>query len=243
MNQATVGPPWLRCLGATLACVMGFLSGCNSAPTRDPAFAVVRPQMQAPGRPTSGAIYQAGYGLVLFEDTRARRVGDILSIRLNESTDASKSAGTTLDKTNNTSITNPTLFGTSPRFGLPGALPLAARKDLNLQSSLVSSNAFDGDAQSKQSNKLTGDIAVTVAEVLPNGNLVVQGEKILTLNQGHEQIRISGIVRVEDIAPDNTIDSTRVANARIIYAGEGVVADANVIGWLGRFFISALFPF
>lgn len=218
-------------------------SGCNTAPARDPAFAAVRPQSLPPPAPTPGAIYQPGYGLVLFEDTRARRVGDILSIRLVESTDAGKKAQTTIDKSVNTDIANPTVFGTSPQFDLPGGVPLASTKGLNLESSLNSSNAFEGDAESKQSNHLTGTIAVTVVEVLPNGDLVVRGEKLLTLNQGHEHIRISGTVRSEDIGPDNTVDSTKVADASIIYAGEGEVADSNVMGWLARFFISALFPF
>ena len=227
----------------SLALIGLVLAGCNSTPTRDPEFAAVRPQVSPPPRPTAGAIYQAGYGLTLFEDHRARRVGDILSIRLNESTSASKSAGTSVDKSITTAITNPTILGTSPPFGLPGSLPLVSTRGLNLQTSLASSNEFDGDSASNQSNRLTGNIAVTVAEVLPNGNLVVQGEKILTLNQGHEHIRISGVVRTEDVDPDNTIDSTKVANARIIYAGEGPVADSNTMGWLSRFFISALFPF
>jgi len=227
----------------SLALIGLVLAGCNSTPTRDPEFAAVRPQVSPPPRPTAGAIYQAGYGLSLFEDHRARRVGDILSIRLNESTSASKSAGTSVDQSNTTAITNPTILGTSPAFNLPGSLPLVSTRGLNLQTALASSNEFDGDSASNQSNQLTGNIAVTVAEVLPNGNLVVQGEKILTLNQGHEHIRISGVVRTEDVDPDNTIDSTKVANARIIYAGEGPVADSNTMGWLSRFFISALFPF
>jgi flagellar L-ring protein precursor FlgH len=219
------------------------LGGCNTAPSRDPAFAAVRPQMVAPPPPTAGSLYRPGYDLVLFEDLRARRVGDILSIRLNENTDATKSAGTTIDKTNDTVIANPTIFGASPSIDLPGIVPLTPRKRLGLDSTLNSETAFEGDAESTQSNSLTGDIAVTVAEVLPNGNLVVQGEKILTLNQGHEHIRISGIVRPEDINPDNSVDSTRVAAARIIYAGEGPTADASKLGWLARFFISAIFPF
>jgi flagellar L-ring protein precursor FlgH len=219
------------------------LLGCNSVPTRDPEFAAVRPQVTQPLPASAGAIYQAGHGLVLFEDMRARRVGDILSVRLNESTNASKSAGTTVDRTSSTSVTNPTIFGTSLRFGLPGALPLAARENLSLESALNSTSAFDGEGESNQSNSLTGTIAVTVAEVLPNGNLVVQGEKLFSLNQGHEHIRISGMVRSVDINPDNTIDSTKVANAKIIYAGEGPVAESNVMGWLARFFISAIMPF
>ena len=228
----------LGAIGIALA-----LAGCNTAPTRDPAFAAIRPQVLPPPAPAEGSLYRRGYELVLFEDLRARRVGDILSIRLNEATNASKTAETTIDRSTTTNIANPTIFGASPRFDLPGFVPLTPRKGLGLNSSLSADHDFEGDAESTQSNRLVGDIAVTVAEVLPNGNLVVQGEKILTLNQGHEHIRISGIVRTEDIGPDNSVDSTKVANAYITYAGEGPTADANALGWLARFFISAIFPF
>ena len=219
------------------------LGGCNSTPTRDPAFAAVRPAPVPPPPSTQGSIFSRGHNLVLFEDITARRVGDILTIALNESTDASKSAETTIERNNDTEISNPTIFGTSPEFSLPGGVPLITASDLNLETRLQSSTDFDGEAESTQSNRLSGNISVTVAEVLPNGNLVVQGEKILTLNQGHEHVRISGIVRPEDIGPSNVVDSNRVANARIIYAGEGAVADSNVMGWLARFFISILMPF
>jgi flagellar L-ring protein precursor FlgH len=84
---------------------------------------------------------------------------------------------------------------------------------------------------------------VTVAEVLPNGNLVVRGEKWLTLTNGDEYIRLSGIVRPDDISPDNIVLSERIANPRITYRGQGAVAESNIPGWLGRFFRSALFPF
>ncbi|MCH9672594.1 MAG: flagellar basal body L-ring protein FlgH [Gammaproteobacteria bacterium] len=219
------------------------LSGCASEPTRDPAFASVRPAATRALPSTDGSIFRAGRNLVLFEDASARRVGDILTIRLVESTDASKSADTDIAKDTSSTVTNPTIFGTSPQFGVPGILPLASRSNLNLATSLNSSNDFSADTQSTQSNRLTGEISVTVAEVLPNGNLVVQGEKLLTLNQGHEHMRISGVVRRADINPDNTIDSTRVANARIVYGGEGALAAANKVGWLARFFVSALTPF
>lgn len=232
-----------RTLAFALALISLGLAGCNSVPTRDPEFAAVRPQAVPPPRATPGSLFQAGRGLDLFRDIRARRVGDILSIRLNESTRASKSADTNINRNSSTTIANPTLFGTTPQFNLPGALPLANRQNLNLQTNLNSNADFDADAQSNQSNSLIGDIAVTVAEVLPNGHLVVQGEKLFTLNQGHEHVRISGVVRPADIETDNSIDSTKVANARIIYAGEGAVAESNNLGWLARFFVSALLPF
>ena len=84
---------------------------------------------------------------------------------------------------------------------------------------------------------------MTVSEVLPNGNLRVQGEKLMTLNRGHEHIRFSGIVRPYDIDPDNVVLSTKVADATIVYSGQGELADANAMGWLSRFFLSVLFPF
>ena len=241
MNRC-FSPRWL--MSILVMVVAGLLSGCNSAPVRDPEFASVRPRPIQPPPAQNGAIYQAGFSVVLFEDLRARRVGDILTITLNEATNASKSAETTVDKDTSTSVTNPTLLGSSVQFGVPSFLPLADVTNNTLATTLDSDHSFAGSGETAQSNSLTGDISVTVAEVLPNGDLVVQGEKLLTLTEGHEHVRFSGTVRQSDIAADNTVASTRVANARIIYAGEGgAVADANILGWLARFFVSAFFPF
>lgn len=219
------------------------LAACSSTPRQDPDFASVQPSEPPPAQRTPGAIYQDGYALSLFEDPRARQVGDLLTIKLVEKTDASKEAETTIDKTNETAIANPTVLGSPVQFGVPGSFPLANTATNSLETNLSSNSEFDGAGRSIQSNSLTGDITVTVSEVLSNGNLVVQGEKLLTLNQGHEHIRFSGIVRPTDISSDNTVLSNRVGNARIIYAGQGVVADSNVMGWLSRFFLSVLFPF
>ena len=235
---------WRNLLKVTGLLVLATLAGCQTTPSRDPEFAAVRPRPVAAPPPTGGAIFQSGFSLALFEDLTARRVGDVLTITLAEQTAASKSADTEFDKATTTSITNPTVLGSTVAFGVPGALPIANTTDNTLEANLSSSNDFQGGGKSTQSNSLTGDITVTVAEVLPNGDLFVQGEKILTLTDGHEHIRISGTIRRVDIAPDNTVPSTRVANARIIYAGEGGgVADANIAGWLARFFVSAFFPF
>jgi flagellar L-ring protein precursor FlgH len=103
--------------------------------------------------------------------------------------------------------------------------------------------SFDGTGSSSQSNQLTGEITVTVAQRLANGNLLVKGEKWLTINQGQELVRIAGIVRPQDIGQDNTIESTRVADAKITYTGRGTLADANTQGWLSRFFNSKWMPF
>lgn len=221
----------------------GLLSGCQSTPERDPAFASTRPVAFPESQPRNGSIYQAGHDIRLYEDNRARRVGDIITIVLNESTNASKSATTEIDKSNSTSITNPTILGATPQFNAPGVLPLSSNSNNNLAFSLNSDKQFEGDANSSQSNNLTGSIAVTIAEVLPNGNLLVRGEKVLTLNQGHEYIRVSGVVRPADVTSNNTVSSTLIADAVISYNGSGPVAESNVLPWLARFFISALFPF
>ena len=217
------------------------LTGCQSVPTRDPEFAAVRPLAPAPQPDRNGAIYTGGYGVAVaevdfFSDIRPRRVGDSLTVVLREKTNASKKNAAKVEKETDMTAVNPTLFGRLPNVTIGG-------KKYTLEQSLQSDQEFDGEGEASQSNSLTGEITVTVAEVLPNGNLVVQGEKILTLNRGHEHVRLSGIVRPEDVATDNTVPSTRVANATIVYSGEGEVADASAMGWLARFFVSAFMPF
>lgn len=217
----------------TLIVLLGLvaLTGCVNQPKRDPSFAATRPTTTVPPAPSNGAIYQTGREMAWFEDLKARRVGDLLTVVLEETTTASKSAKTTVDKDNANTVANPTLLGNA--FG--GAL--------GISSSLSSVHAFEGEGKSDQKNSLDGTISVTVTEVMGNGNLVVRGEKVVTINTGDEHIRIYGIVRPVDISPDNTISSTKVADAEIIYSGRGAVADSNVVPWLARFFVSALMPF
>jgi flagellar L-ring protein precursor FlgH len=116
-------------------------------------------------------------------------------------------------------------------------------KGLSLENSIAHNRTFSGDADADQSNSLEGNITVTVAEILPNGNLIVRGEKWITLNRGDEFIRISGIIRPDDIAPDNTVVSTRLANAKISYSGTGTLADSQTMGWFSKFFNSGWWPF
>ena len=114
---------------------------------------------------------------------------------------------------------------------------------MNLNSALGSGSTFAGESESTQSNSLSGSITVSVVDVLPNGYLKIRGEKRVRLNQGNEYVRLAGIIRPSDISPDNSVESTKIADATIMYTGEGALADANKIGWLARFFISAVFPF
>lgn len=182
---------------------------------------------------TSGAIYEAGTSLRIFEDLRASRVGDIITVRLVERTIASKSSSTSTSKSASADIANPTVLGR----------PVTREGDALLDGSIGGDMAFDGEGTSNQSNRLDGDITVTVVDRHPNGNLVVQGEKWVTINQGREFIRLSGVIRPYDIAPDNSVVSGKVANAQITYSGKGALAAANRMGIITRFFHSVLYPF
>jgi flagellar L-ring protein precursor FlgH len=113
----------------------------------------------------------------------------------------------------------------------------------NLNMGLDSTSSFGGEASSTQNNSLLGSIAVQVSQVLPNGNLMIQGEKWIQINQGDEYIRLRGIIRPEDLSAANSIPSTLVADARISYGGTGPLEESNTPGWLTRFFMSPMMPF
>ncbi|GJM04494.1 MAG: flagellar L-ring protein [marine bacterium B5-7] len=219
------------------------ISGCQGTAKRDPAFAAVRPPLPPVEPESNGGIYKPGFDVRLFEDLKARRVGDILTVRLAEATNANKSTSTEIEKTNTSSISNPTIFGASPEFSVPKFLPLDRTEDLGLASNLSSDHEFDGSGSTAQTNALTGSIPVSVVEVLPNGNLIVRGEKRVTLNNGVEYVQLSGIIRPVDILADNSVLSTQVADATINYTGEGAVAESSLIGWLARFFASPFMPY
>lgn len=216
--------------------LLALLGGCAApAPKKgEPAWAPVMPPAPAAAEPANGgAIYRAGTAWSLFEDPKARRVGDILTVVLNEKTQAKKSANTETNKESKVEVPAPTVFGRR----------VTSRGVEVLATDVESTVDFKGEADSDQSNQLNGYITVSVARVLPNGNLVIQGEKWLGLNQGEEVIRLRGIVRPQDVRPDNTVLSTQIANAEIYYTGVGALADSNRPGWLTRFFNSPIWPF
>nr|WP_140230956.1 flagellar basal body L-ring protein FlgH [Sphingomonas japonica] len=172
--------------------------------------------------PANGSIFQAGDGYAaLYEGQRARRVGDLLTIVLVERTVATKSAGSQLDSSGGFGITPPTV---GPFSFNPGAAKVGGNR------------GFDGVGTAGQANALSGEVSVTVAEVYPNGTMLVQGQKSVTLNRGDEFVQIKGLVRTADIDANNRVASTRVADAQIAYTGKGDVARASRQGWLSRFF-------
>src|SRR6201990_2897304 len=183
--------------------------------------------------PTNGAIYQVGRDVALFENPVARHIGDTVTIVLSESTAAKKSATTNTAKSTNQTLPGVSLLG--KQVTIKGNNVLSA--DLN------DSSKFAGEGDSAQSNSLTGYITCTVTRVLPNGNLYIRGEKWIGINQGSENVRLAGVVRPIDIAPDNSVPSLKVGAANISYGGKGALADANNQGWLSRFFNSPWPPF
>lgn len=222
------------------------LSGCVTPPPKpdDPYYAPVLPRTPLPAAQNSGAIYQPGFETNLYDDRKAYRVGDIITITLSERTQASKKAGSSMSKDSSANLGLTSLFGGGVSIDNPSTSlnPLKA-EDLSLDVGYSGTRDTDGESEADQSNSLTGSITVTVAEVLPNGILAVRGEKWMTLNTGDELVRIAGLVRADDIATDNTVSSTRIANARITYSGTGAFADASQPGWFDRFFMNPLFPF
>jgi len=210
------------------------LSGCiikQPVQPDDPHYAPINSIYSQPKPLSSGSLYRSEFGFSLFDDRKAHRIGDIITIELNEKTVSKKSAGVSVDKESKLEVGG--LFG--------GKIPTYNGNPIT--TSFENKREFAGDADADQSNSLNGSISVTVVGRLPNGNLEVRGEKWITLNRGDEYIRISGIIRPEDVSQENTISSTKLANARISYSGTGELAESQSMGWVSRFFNNPLWPF
>lgn len=208
------------------------LAGCVAT---TPSTAVhqpmtIRPEARTALAPANGSIYNVATARPLFEDRRARLVGDTLVINIAEKTAAAKKSDTKADRAYDASIGVPTMIG----------LPLKSVQGTTLSAN--SNTGFEGSGENTSSNNFTGSLAVTVIEVYPNGNLLVSGEKQIGLKEGEEFIRFSGVVNPNTITAGNTVQSTQVADARIEYKANGFIDSAQVMGWLGRFFLSFL-PF
>ena len=224
-----------------IAVLGSVLTACVSHPSLEhPDYLVPEYEpLAVPATEERGSsLYSPYTEVALFEDVKGYRRGDIINVLLAERTSAQKSSGTNVSKSNEATIENPTLGGEQR-----DTLGSFRGYDWNFGFGLSSEQAFTGASGSNQSNTLSGSIAVTVVEELPRGNLLVQGEKWISLNEGHEFIRVRGIIRRSDIAQNNTVLSTQIADARIAYGGSGVTKDANRMGWLSRFFNSAVQPF
>ncbi len=199
------------------------------APEYEPVPAPPMPKVDS--TPT-GSIYNSATAQELFRDIKAYRVGDVLTVMLEENTNAEMSSATSTSKDDTNSLGAVNLFGRITT-GATGKLDV----------STANNRSFAGSGNSAQSNRLSGELSVTVHEVLANGNLLIRGEKRTTINQGMEFLRLSGIVRPEDVSDSNEVRSTRIADAHLSYGGRGVIRDSNRAGWASRFFNSEWWPF
>ncbi|MDP2822956.1 MAG: flagellar basal body L-ring protein FlgH [Sulfuritalea sp.] len=212
--------------------MLAVLSGCV---TTAPATAIhqpmsLRPEIRNHVPPSNGAIFNVASARPLFEDRRARFVGDTITIAIAEKVQASKKSENKSTRTQTVNVSVPTIVG----------LPFKGAQGTTLAAS--DTNNFSGSGQNTSSNDFTGTITVTVIEVYPNGNLLVSGEKQIGLKEGEEFVRFSGVVNPNNITSANTVTSTQVADARIEYKANGFLDSAQVMGWLGRFFLSFM-PF
>ena len=213
--------------GLPLAVVaLAMCAGCAQIP-REPI--VQQPMTVAPPRPPAmqapGSIYNPGFaGRPLFEDQRPRNIGDILTIVIEENINATKSSGANANRAGNTNFD-------VPAAGFLGGL----FNKVNL--SATGGNKFASTGGASAANTFNGTITVTVTDVLPNGNLVVSGEKQMLINQGNEFVRFSGVVNPKTISGANSVYSTQVADEKIEYSAKGYINEAETMGWLQRFFL------
>ncbi len=206
------------------------LRGRSDPVADDPAWAPIHPKHQPEHYAAeTGSLFNVNKATSLYDDSKPRGIGDIITVTLDESTKAAKSSDADLSKSNDASMDPLSVGGRDLTVG-----------EYNFSYGLKNDNSFTGSAAANQSNSISGSISVEVIEVLANGNLLIRGEKWLTLNTGDEYIRLSGTIRPQDIDYDNTIASTRISNARIQYSGTGTNQDMQEPGFLARFFNVAL---
>ncbi|MDD2808712.1 flagellar basal body L-ring protein FlgH [Rhodoferax sp.] len=221
---------------AIYSIALGGLTGCNSLPQTVavdfPETSHARPVAAAPAAPvpSTGSLYQKASYRPAFEDPRARTVGDNITINIVEKVTASQVSKSTANRTTSGSTS-------------VSAFPMLSPLDMaNLKSGTASASDFAGKGGTESANTFYGTITATVVEVLPNGHLLVAGDKQIGVNQNVDVMRFSGTVDPRLIQPGNLINSTQVANARMESKGRGAQAEAQTVGWLTRFFFSFL-PF
>ncbi len=188
-----------------------------------PTTARPEPAPSMAGNPSGGIFQHAGYR-PLFEDRKPRFVGDILTIQINEKLNASQKANSATERKSEFEV------------GVPGISGVLGKDFKPLSASGSTSNTFDGKGETASSNAFTGTITVTVVEVLANGNLMVAGEKQIGVRRNSEVLKFKGVVNPHTIRPGNLVDSTQVADARLDYRGGGNIEEAQIQGWLTRFF-------
>ncbi len=197
-----------------------------------PEFAPVYPLASDRARPVTGGIYSNRPSDSWFGRGRNYQIGDLITVLLNESTQAARTQNTDVSRESKNTATPP---GLNTQVGKLNPI----LNGINLNESKVDSK---GSGTADQKASLSGSVTVTVIEILANGNLVVRGEKKLGLAEGTEVIQVSGVIRPQDVGPNGTVQSLRLANAQIAYRGTGDLANATKVGW-GTSMLHKFWPF
>ena len=235
-GQKFIGMPSKRILLIGSVMLAGCLSGCNVMPpqalTHSPQFEPVYPLKQVQASTATGAIYIGRQSDSWFGKGRNFQVGDVITVLLNESTQAARSQVGSISRNSTNDMLSPGLAVLGNKLG-------GLMRGTDFSKTDISNK---GTGTADQTASLTGSVAVSVVEVMPNGNLVLRGEKQLALTEGSEVIQVAGIIRPDDVAPNNTVQSRRLANAQISYRGTGDLANATRAGW-GTSAVLKLWPF
>jgi len=222
--------------GSLVAGLVCGLTACGSMPSSNmghsPQFEPVYPIAAAPAKPATGAIYVGRQSDSWFGKSKSFQVGDVITVLLNESSQATRTQNGTITRESKNDMVPSGL--STWGAGVGGWM-----KGIKMDGSSMSNK---GTGAADQQATLTGSVAVSVVEVMPNGNLVLRGEKQLALTEGSEIIQVAGIIRPDDVAPNNTVQSRRLANAQIAYRGSGDLANATKAGW-GTSTLLKIWPF
>jgi len=209
-----------------------FINGCSTyiEETNNKEFKPLTPSFEefARDEPSNGSIYSASSAGLFSSDRRAKKVGDILSVTLSETFSSNKAVSNSSGKTDTIGA----------EIGPTGIM----RNFVGLGGSASKTNSFAGSMATNQSNSLSGTLSATVVRVFPNGNLEIKGQKKLRITEGTEYIRLSGIIRPQDVSTTNTVSSAKIAEAQIEYVGAGVLDSASKPGW-GSALFRAISPF
>ena len=221
----------------TVICSALILSGCAaqqvSGPT--PEYAPVIPQPKVASSIPTGSIYSASNADSWFGEKKTYQVGDVITVLLSESVNGSASATNEASRETSTDVLTPAQLA---RIGSPGGLLLDSQGGTPIDTTISS----EGSGATGQSASLTGTMTAQVVDVYPNGNLMIRGEKIVNFTSGSEVIQVKGIIRPQDVQPDNTVQSKRIASAQISYKGTGQKANASKTPW-GTNLLMDIWPF
>ena len=227
---------------AAVLVVLGLASCAKTYKAVDPRSTVIPEKIYSHASQASeGGLWPGDTSKnLLFEDTKARRVGDIVTVVVNETATSSQTASTDTSKDSNISLDTDGILGLPANLNIQNFLGLGTAFDPNLSANTSRSSA--GSGTTTRAGTLTATISAVITEIMPSGNFIIEGKRSVTVNNEEQIMILRGMVRPEDISFQNTVESTLIANASIILSGQGVVADEQRVGWMTRL-IALIWPF